>query len=102
MNMYVTTKTVFRILLVIGMCAIIYRNDTFETYLAAVSTWLAAFYVVPECIAKIFARKKQYDGSLVIKTEDDKDLYSFIVNTPFYELPTRDELIIKVEKRDDV
>lgn len=39
----------------------------------------------------------KYDGSLVVDTDDDRDLYSFEVNVPLESLRTKKELTIKVE-----
>lgn len=101
MNRYKLTRAIAKQIGILIFCWIAYRNEPFETYLAAVFALIAVTSVIPDCIAHMFSRKYRYDGKLLMSKKGDKDLYSFVVNTPFYELPLRDELYIEVVKSDE-
>lgn len=96
-------KTVSRIILLIIVSAVIYRNEPIETFLSFISIMGIIFWFIPDFLewtaGKIFGKNYNADGDLIIIKTDE----GYITGLSFYEDKDLlyDENIIKLQVKID-
>lgn len=98
-----TMVTIFRIIAVITLASIAYRNEKMEVILTAISLLAICFWVLPHCLSGlifvIFKMKDDFGGTLQYDDTDPTDCrFRMIFNFDPEDLAKESCFVVKTEK----
>lgn len=102
-NKRLTIKTCYRVINLLVLEYLIYRNEKIDVFFSAVAITSIAFWLLPALLTSltsmIFKIKEEYGGTLQYDDTDPTDCkFRMIFSFEPEELAQRDEFAIKVEK----
>lgn len=98
-----TMITVFRLLSVIILSSLVYRNEKMGVVLTAITVLIICFWVLPFCLSglifAIFKISDDFDGTLLYDDSDPTDCrFRMIFNFDPEDLAKEETFIVKTEK----
>lgn len=105
MNKKSAMITGFRILAMVTLLALIYRNDKIETFFTAVTLTAICFWVFPYCLTQlifiIFKIKEEYGGTLLFDDSDPTDCrFRMVFNFDPEDLIKEPTFLINTQRSD--